>query len=647
MTGQTVKGLYGAETYVIGRELGKGGEGAVYEISNHPSQVIKLYNELPEAEKVNKLRYMVSLAGTAIQNYAAWPTDLVTDKWGVPVGFVMKKLVNAIPLHKLFSPVDRKRLFPDRGYNFLVHVSRNLALAFHNLHAAGVVAGDVNEGNVLVDGRGMISLIDCDSFQIQDGQQTYFCEVGVPRYTPPELLERRSFEKVVRTPDTDSFSLSVLIFQLLFLGRHPFAGKNTTREDIDEETAIRNHYFAFSRRSRSKKLHPPPDSLDLGSLPDPIIHFFHQSFENRYNRPKPEAWIRELDAFIREMVTCSQTKLHTYPGKLPRCPWCEFRQKKGILYFLDESYVQSSYLLQDVESFVNGFKVDKIHLPARKASYVNPVLLPTPVPKKFYRHKRWRWIIKALIVVGWLPIVCNSPALGFAIIVSCKAISAIIPWNRKIDKELARRNAAHKQLVSRYESLLDEYNHPNELTAYEREVTGLNELISRFRSLPDELQKRRHIAEEKLIHEQLRLFLQQFSIQNHTISAFGTAKKAHLFLHGIHTAADITALHHTKILGIGPKNIQILFSWQQQMATQFVYRPDPQLVDRAVAGAAAEVAGLKSQLETEIRKQYQALHYLRVNIDNKRTVLNRQLDELGNVVYQAELDLEAFKAFSN
>lgn len=133
----------------------------------------------------------------------------------------MKKLVAFVPLHMLFSPMDRKKVFPDKGYNFLIHVARNLATAFHQVHQLGIIAGDVNEANVLVSKTGMVALIDCDSFQIKNGNRYHFCEVGIPRYTPPELLERGSFDQVVRTENTDSFSLATLIFQLLFLGRAP------------------------------------------------------------------------------------------------------------------------------------------------------------------------------------------------------------------------------------------------------------------------------------------------------------------------------------------------------------------------------------------------------------------------------------------
>ncbi|MBO9633492.1 MAG: protein kinase, partial [Chitinophagaceae bacterium] len=251
--------------YTTSRLLGQGGEGAVYELADHPEQVLKIYSDPLSPEKYNKLQLMVNRFSEQMQAYAAWPMDLVRDQKGKPCGFVMKKLDQYMPLHMLFSPMDRKKIFPDKGYNFLVHVGRNIASAFHTLHSAGMVVGDVNEGNLLVNKQGMVAFIDCDSFQLSDGNTYYYCEVGVPRYTPPELLRLTSFDKVVRTTNTDAFSMAILIFQLLFLGRHPFAGVNNSQEDIGEEVAIQRQLFAYSIRNRQNQLSPPKDSFDIKS----------------------------------------------------------------------------------------------------------------------------------------------------------------------------------------------------------------------------------------------------------------------------------------------------------------------------------------------------------------------------------------------
>ncbi|RZK29718.1 MAG: hypothetical protein EOO61_20265, partial [Hymenobacter sp.] len=182
MTGQNYSGIRG-KSYSSGRELGRGGEGAVFEIKENTSLVIKVYSEALQKEKVEKLNYMVSMQDAELDKFAAWPVDVALNSSVQVCGFIMRKLEGFVPLHMLFSPMDRKKLFPDKGYNFLVHVARNLATAFHKIHQSSIIVGDVNEGNILVNASGMVALIDCDSFQIRQGNNYHFCEVGITRYT--------------------------------------------------------------------------------------------------------------------------------------------------------------------------------------------------------------------------------------------------------------------------------------------------------------------------------------------------------------------------------------------------------------------------------------------------------------------------------
>ena len=54
---------------------------------------------------------------------------------------------------------------------------------------------------------------------------------------------------MLRTPEHDRFGLAVLVFQLLFMGRHPFAGRHPERA-IPVETAMREGLFAFGTAPR-------------------------------------------------------------------------------------------------------------------------------------------------------------------------------------------------------------------------------------------------------------------------------------------------------------------------------------------------------------------------------------------------------------
>ncbi len=636
-------------SYTTTRLLGKGGEGTVYEISGQPDLVLKIYIDQPDAAKLRKLDLMASLTHAKVKEYAAWPLDTVTDSKGNTVGFVMKKLVNYVPLHMLFSPMDRKKLFPDKGYNFLVHVAKNLASAFYTLHAAGLIIGDVNEGNILVSNQGMIAFIDCDSFQIQDGNTYFYCEVGVPRYTPPELLEKASFQNVVRTENTDSFSLAVLIFQLLFLGRHPFAGRNISNEDIDEETAIRKHLFAFSLINNHKQLLPPIDSFDIHYLSPGLTELFHAAFEKREARPLPANWITALNEFMQHMTTCSKTSLHVYPASIHHCPWCEFREKRNILYFLDDSLLQGYTALADIESFIQGFRIDKLQFaPININSLPVKQLNASPVDKKYYRF-RWyqRAAIFLLIVltIGGLiaSLLSSHPLLSLFCSIIFYTIRKILPWKRILEEELYIRNMEQVITKQKLETAIREYNHSPEVRQYNKIAGNLERLIQQYKDLPSEVQARRKKAEEDHYNDQLHQFLQSFPIQDHTIPNIGNSRKQSLQAAGIYTAADIYKLSNTKIQGIGPRYIQTLLSWQIEMSTQFIYHPDTIVLNSKYQQIQLEIETMKKRLEDNIRKEYQSLQYVKQHFPHKQVQLKNNILFLHAQHLQAVADYEAFR----
>lgn len=631
------------EQYILGREIGRGGEGTVYEVQGNNAIVLKHYNDPLTPTQANKLKQMVAMRTPAIETYSAWPTGLVLNNAGEVCGFVMKKLTGFVPLHTIFSPMDRKKMFPDKGYNFLVHVARNLATAFFKLHEAGLVVGDVNEGNILINAAGLVSFIDCDSFQVKDRDNYFFCEVGVPRYTPPELLREKSFESIVRTVNTDSFSLAVLIFQLLFLGRHPFAGRNRSKIDIDEETAIKQHEFAYSLNNQHKKLLPPNDSFPIANLSDELITFFHQAFEQE-NRPLPADWVKALDTLLGDMITCAVSRIHTYPGKLKECPWCKYRQTRGILYFLDDSYLKANAYLSDIENFVNGFKLDNLELKKWSGTLEHPELKANPIPQKFKTRRHVKIVLNVIIILLYVAY-CSLAQLAPISLIGFFFMLVLINYDTSVKKEIKRMQMECHALRTQLQQIIHEYNNPPDLPAYTSELFGLNKLVNNFRHLPDKFDSLKKTMEEQIYDEQLHYYLHKFDLEWYTIPSIGAAKKTALSNSGIKTAADITQLKTVKVPGIGPKNFQILLDWQRQMASGFVYIPDNNKIAEGMAQVNKEIDQLKLQLESNIRKSYQSLTYLKLNITNRAMVLEKRINEMSVKTRQAELDLKAFEQF--
>ena len=200
---------------------------------------------------------MVRSSNSEIIKFAAWPISTLR-KNNQTVGLLMRRIPRGDKaIHELYGPKTRVREFPSNDWSFLLHVAANVARGFATLHRAGHVVGDVNHGNILVSSNGITTFIDCDSFQISANGRIYVCEVGVSTYTPPEL-QNQSFKSIQRTQNHDAFGLAVLVFQLLFMGRHPFAGRFSGRGEMPIERAIFECRFPFGQRAQQMQMSPPP-----------------------------------------------------------------------------------------------------------------------------------------------------------------------------------------------------------------------------------------------------------------------------------------------------------------------------------------------------------------------------------------------------
>jgi len=646
MTPRAYNGIKNTQ-YTPGRKIGQGGEGAVFEVQENFSLVVKIYNEALSADKTEKLLYMASIANDDLTKFAAWPLDVVHDHNMKVCGFTMKKLVGFVPMHSLFSPMERKKLFPDRGYNFLVHVARNLATAFHKIHELGIVIGDVNEANILVNTNGLISLIDCDSFQVKNGNRYHFCEVGIPRYTPPELLERGSFTNVIRSDNTDAFSLATLIFQLLFLGRAPFTGINLSREDFDEEKAIKAREFAYSLQRTNKKLLPAKNSLELKNLTPAVINDFHAAFEGTGTRPTPRQWAADLDELGKQMIMCPHSKIHFYPRTMRACPWCQFEHKAGIFYFLDDSHLKSIPELKNIDQFINGFKLDRLEVKKLTENYAVGNLRAKQIDKKFTSAKRQnRTVFFSILALTVLAFMLDGWEYGVVGIIFMFVFYLLSPMKKELIRELVARQKVFDNLLGSLRAIIKKHNNSSDFKKYNASSLKLAGLIANYRNLPQTFAANKKKIEEKHYNAQYYLYLQPFDILHETIPNFGPAKKKLIYNKGIKNAADIGKLNTTKISGIGPKNIQVLFDWQRQIGSGFTYVPDFIAINKDISAAINEIAVRRRRLEIDITYEYRNVGTLQSKVNLTSHGLQRQYNDVALKVYQADLDLKAFRTFS-
>jgi len=321
-----------------GDAVGEGGEGVVYGVAGVCGTVAKIYHPALRSE-LRRKKVAAMMAHPPRDPMAsrgrvslAWPRDLLTNAAGTFVGFTMPGIPTAdsFELHQLWKAKQRPA---GCTWAHLVQVAANLASVFESLHAAGYVVGDVNESNFLVRETALVVAVDLDSIQVPDPSGGVFlCEVHKPEFAPPELQRGFNFGSEPRAPEHDRFGLAVLIWQLLMLGRHPFAAGHP-----QIATNIRDKRCWAVDGSLAAPAGAPPVTI----LPEPIRALAQAAFTTT-ERPPAARWLAALNGLSQSLVQCRHNSKHRYARHTGRCPWCAHHQTWGFDPF-DPSSTKSAY----------------------------------------------------------------------------------------------------------------------------------------------------------------------------------------------------------------------------------------------------------------------------------------------------------------
>ena len=152
----------------------------------------------------------------------------------------------------------------------------------------------------MVNKQAMVKFIDCDSYQIESGNDLFLCEVGVPEYTPPEL-QSKSFRDTRRTFNHDNFGLAVLIFKILMMGRHPYSGDGAPSE-IGE--AIKKNYFCYGEAAKVNGIYTQQASFLYEILDVKLQSLFNDAFTNNMSRPSAVLWKNALSEVEATLKIC-------------------------------------------------------------------------------------------------------------------------------------------------------------------------------------------------------------------------------------------------------------------------------------------------------------------------------------------------------
>jgi len=630
----------------LGAILGKGGEGTVYEVKQSSVTAAKVYHKPLSADRSEKLRTMVSMRTDALAKLMSWPVDVLAIKGtGQPIGLLMPMFPKRKNVHHLYGPKSRLQYFPRADWRFLVHAATNVAKAFASVHDANCVIGDVNHGSILVAQDATVALIDCDSFQVNTPGRRFFCEVGVETFTPPEL-QGIPFKGVVRTPNFDNFGLAVMIFHLLFMGRHPFAGRPRGPGEVPIAQAIKEFRFPYSANHVAMRMDRPPGTPPLSFVGSTVAQLFETAFSQsavKGGRPTARDWAAALQKLEANTKQCATYKGHWHPSHLSSCPWCEMEaQGANPLFPFVVPVVPGRSPTLDVEALwrqIEGLgplgAAPAIPLPAASPSQAAKAAGP---PNSMANP----------IAVGVALAVFGGGCFLVPALFWVFAIAAVTAYNITLNQlSSADHIERFRKTLSDAEAQFNRANSDWQLRAGDEVFCDAKRNFESLRTTLNQIPIKRMQALDQLKKDQrqfqLNHFLDGFDLEDAKIKGIGPGRKRTLESYGIETAEDIVSHRVNAVPGFGPKMLERLMKWRKSLEAKFVFNPAKAIDPRDIAKVERDILALRSKTEVAAEAAYTEVLQAHARVLAVRQGMRPQMNALQAAVAQARADYEFVK----
>ncbi len=636
----------------LGKEVNRsGGEGVIYEVQNHEELVAKIYRQSVSTEKASKLSILPRLCSDRLLNLCAWPTSTLFDRpGGRLVGFLMPKIMDHEPVHLLYGVKDRLVKYPDANWPFLLQTAANVARAFQVVHDHGHVIGDINHGGVLVSKKATVKLVDCDSFQITWQGRTYVCGVGQVTHTPPEF-QGQNLNGIVRSQNHDAFGLAIIIFQLLFMGRHPFSGRYLDRGDMLPDQAIKEYRFAYGPGAAGRRMLPPPGALNLDAVTQQVAQLFERAFGRDTTRPSAREWVRPLTELSADLRQCSQNSGHYFLKTLASCPWCQIEIGSGVPIFNPAIIVGAWSEQGGFTLAVVWARINQVEAPGPLPQVVaksSITVSPSTKAKQIRRKRLLKTMIAGatLVAISSVLFVTSTAAAPAAWIIILSGIVATVLAMRG-DREARREFENIKgQAEVTWNAADRRWQGQGGDERFSEKLRELEKDKAEYQKLPNlRLQKLRQL-EQNVRQRQKQIFLDRFRIDSANIRGIGYARKIALRSYGIETADDVTRQAVLAVPGFGPVYTSYLLDWRNVIEQGFVFNPNQGVDPADRAAVEREITIAKSRLEQQLQNGPRQLLEIGSRIKTARSTMQPAVEHSLRALVQAETDLQSAGATS-
>ncbi len=639
------------ERLSLGQRLAFGGEGSVYPVSGRDGSVVKIYHEAPPETQVRKLEAMIAHSTPELEALTAWPLSIVSETPEGPcIGFVMASASDYKEAHKLYSPRDRKAEFDHADWRFLVRAASNVAKAFAAIHRTGSVIGDVNHSSVMIGQDATVKLIDCDSYQLEFGTEFFPCEVGEPLHTAPELYGQ-SFREVRRTPNHDAFGLAVLIFELLFMGKHPFAGAFLGSGDPSLEDKIRDFRFAYAANAAENKVSPPAASLSLDSLPDDVAGLFSLAFSSEaaelHRRPSAATWAEGLDRLFDNLTTCERDESHVYFAGAAECPWCPIELATGAMLFnadvayrpTDSSGFDLESVWRAIESVKPPPEFPEIQIPANVTA--------RPEVRRTVARRRITWL--GTSIAGLLAVATTS---YFALRDAQAWIGLVVAlggpgyWLRhRYLREVHEASFALMTAEGQLHLAESKWKDRADRSVFERAYEDLKSKKQELQSLPYARAQRLSDLDRTREQRAWTAHMENHRIAQHRIEGLNLSRCVTLASYGVESALDISEKSLRAVPTIGDSLKRTLLTWRKEVEREFTFDPAAGISPTDVAALDQEIAKRQQELQEALSVGANLLSHTKSQIQIARAELSDQLASNLAHLAQAKADFKATSQF--
>lgn len=221
---ELAQGQLFAGRYKIDSIVGRGGMGIVYRASDTQLDEVVAIKTLPgdvmtrSPEDLERFKREIRLARKITHRNV-----LRTYDYGEADGvyFISMEFVRGYTLNELLDEAPGRQVAPRVAMGIGRQISRGLQAA----HEQGIIHRDIKPGNVLIDHKGEVKLMDFGIARMAEAPEAMTQAgliVGTPHYMSPEQVQGKALD-----PRSDVYSMGVMIYEMV-VGRRPFESSSLT-----------------------------------------------------------------------------------------------------------------------------------------------------------------------------------------------------------------------------------------------------------------------------------------------------------------------------------------------------------------------------------------------------------------------------------